>query len=434
MNRSIVTVLLSFLISVGTFAQVDDLLSGPMLGYNALREVSIWVQAQDESDITIKYWPSSDRSVIKVTKPIATLYEKANTATVTIGYLEPGTTYTYQILVNGNVARSGKEYMFTTQKLWQWRESPPKFSFVAGSCMFVNEEKYDRPGRGYGQGNTIFNAIEKEDADFMMWLGDNVYFREVDWDSRSGIYYRYTHMRQVPEIQGLMHKMHHYAIWDDHDYGDNDSDWTYRNKDITLEAFKDFWANPNYGLGGSDGITGSFWWNDCQFFLLDNRWYRTPQATDGEIIGEPQMTWLIESLRASRANFKFVCIGGQVVSDYAKYENHAIYADEQERLLSLIDQYDIKNVIFLDGDRHSSELSKHVGDSGNVVYDITSSPLTSGSYDHDDEPNTKRIGNTIGIQNYAVITIEGTFKNRKATLVYKDAEGKVISTYPLGFT
>ena len=196
MNRTILGIVFSFLITTGTFAQVDDLLSGPMLGYNALREVSIWVQAQEESDITIKYWPSSDRSVVKVTKPIATLYEKANTATVTIGYLEPGTTYTYQILVNEQVARAGKEYMFTTQKLWQWRESPPKFSFVAGSCMFVNEEKYDRPGRGYGQGNTIFNAIEKEDADFMMWLGDNVYFREVDWDSRSGIYYRYSHMRQ----------------------------------------------------------------------------------------------------------------------------------------------------------------------------------------------------------------------------------------------
>ena len=82
-----------------TFSQSNDLLSGPMLGYNTMREVGIWVQAQDESEIKIKYWNSSDRSKVKITKSINTIEEKANTATVSLGYLEPGTTYTYQIYV-----------------------------------------------------------------------------------------------------------------------------------------------------------------------------------------------------------------------------------------------------------------------------------------------------------------------------------------------
>jgi len=404
-----------------------------MLGYNTLREVGIWVQASDECEVSVRYWPSTDRSQVSNTKPQTVIREKAHTATVSVGYLEPGTTYTYQIIIDGEVADKGKERMFTTQKLWQWRESPPKFSFIAGSCMYTNETKYDRRGKPYGQGNDIFEQIANEQADFMVWLGDNIYLREVDWDSRSGIYHRYSHTRQVPQLQKLMSSMHHYAIWDDHDYGPNDSDWTYWNKDITLEAFKDFWANPNYGVGGTEGITGTFWWNDCQFFMLDNRWYRTPQAKDGQILGEEQLKWLIDALRVSKANFKFVCVGGQVVSDFAKYENHAVYADERAALLEAIDKYDIENVVFLNGDRHSSELSRYTTDDGQVIYDVTSSPLSSKSYDHDEEANSYRVGNTIGEPNYAVIEIEGTYKERKATLQFKNAAGVVISTFPLQF-
>lgn len=418
-------------ITLTILAQSAKVESGPMLGYNTLREVGIWVQASDECDVSIKYWPSADRSDIKSTKPLAVQYEKAHTATISIGYLEPGTTYTYQIMLDG--VASSEELMFTTQKLWHWRESPPKFSFVAGSCMYANEEKYDRRGKPYGQGNDIFEQIAKEPADFMMWLGDNIYLREADWNSRSGIYHRYSHMRQVPQLQKLMTTMHHYAIWDDHDYGPNDSDWTYWNKDITKEAFQDFWANPNYGVGGSEGITGTFWWNDCQFFLLDNRWYRSPQAADGQILGEQQMKWLIDALQTSKANFKFVCVGGQVISDFAKYENHAVYAGERARLLELIDKHDIKNVIFLNGDRHSSELSVYTTADGQVIYDVTSSPLSSRSYDHDDETNSYRIGNTIGESNYAVIEVDGPYKERKVTLTFKNVKGEVISSFPLAF-
>lgn len=416
-------------------AQDENLLAGPMLGYNTVREVAIWVQTTRESEVSIKYWNAALRNQKSTTKPIQTQDEKANTATIVIGYLEPGTTYSYQILVDGKPARGGKEYLFTTQELWHYRKPPPEFSFVAGSCMYTNEAKYDRKGKPYGQGNQIFSAIVKEHADFMLWLGDNVYLREADWNSRSGIYHRYTHTRQVPELKELMASMHHYAIWDDHDYGPNDSNWTFWNKNITKEAFQDFWANPNYGVGGTKGITGTFWWNDCQFFLLDNRWDRTLEGEKGEILGEQQIKWLIDALRSSKANFKFVAVGGQIVSDYAKYENHAVFPEERKRILNLIDKYDIQNVVFLNGDRHSSEMSRYVTSDGDIIYDITSSPLSSRSYDHNDEENSYRVGNTIGESNYAVIKVSGPgFKSRSVTLEFKDINGNVISTYPLDFS
>jgi alkaline phosphatase D len=233
-------------------------------------------------------------------------------------------------------------------------------------------------------------------------------------------------------MQPLLSAMHHYAIWDDHDFGPNDSNGIYWGKDITREAFVDFWANPNYGVNGLGGITGTYSWNDCQFFLLDNRWDRTPQSSEGSILGEEQMTWLIDALRSSNASFKFICIGGQVVSDYAAFENHAVYGAERKKLLHLIDDYDIQNVVFLTGDRHHSEISRYETPDGQVIWDITSSALTSGTYDHTDEPNSFRYEDSmIGKNNYAVISISGKRKKRKLKVEFKDAEGKKIKKYKL---
>jgi alkaline phosphatase D len=404
--------------------------SGPMLGYNTMREVGVWMQLENQGYAAIRYWPKSNKSDALISETFYVENYKANTATIALGPLEPGTRYEYSIIVNDQ--ELDKVYSFETQKLWQWREDPPEFSFIAGSCVFINEERYDRPRKPYGKKYEILESIAKEDAEFMVWLGDNTYLREADWNSRSGIYHRFTHSRNVEEMQPLLSAMHHYAIWDDHDFGPNDSNGIYWGKDITREAFVDFWANPNYGVNGLGGITGTYSWNDCQFFLLDNRWDRTPQSSEGSILGEEQMTWLIDALRSSNASFKFICIGGQVVSDYAAFENHAVYGAERKKLLHLIDDYDIQNVVFLTGDRHHSEISRYETPDGQVIWDITSSALTSGTYDHTDEPNSFRYEDSmIGKNNYAVISISGKRKKRKLKVEFKDAEGKKIKKYKL---
>ncbi|MDF1696625.1 MAG: alkaline phosphatase D family protein [Saprospiraceae bacterium] len=414
-----------------SYAQL--LKSGPMLGYNTLREVGVWVQLEDQGYVAIKYWPTESPSQMKMSETFYSENYKANTATIALGNLEPGTNYSYTVVVNDKESEAGRVYEFTTQKLWHWREDPPNFNFLAGSCVYINESKYDRPGKPYGKSYSIFSKMAEEDAEFMIWLGDNNYLREVDWNSRSGIYHRYSHSRAVTELQPLLAKMHHYAIWDDHDYGPNDSDRTFGHKDVTREAFEDFWANPNYGVMGMGGITGNFVWNDCEFFMLDNRWDRTFPSSEGSILGEKQLTWLIDALRNSSASIKFICVGGQVVSDLAEYENYAVYGAERKKLLNLIDEYNIRNVVFLTGDRHHSEMSVYRTPDGDEIYDITSSPLTSGAYDHSSEKNTFRLKEDaiIGENNYAVIEVSGKRKNRKLKVIFKDVKGKKIKEYKL---
>ena len=404
-----------------------------MLGYNTLTEVGVWVQLEEQGYVSIKYWPSTNEIESKYSETFYSENYKANTATLALTNLEPGTKYSYKVIINDLESPSAPIYSFTTQSLWHYREDPPNFNFLAGSCVYVNETKYDRPGEPYGKDLSIFGKMAEEDAEFMVWLGDNTYFREVDWSSRSGIYHRNTHTRGVKELQPLLSKMHHYAIWDDHDYGPNDSDRTYAHKNTTREAFEDFWANPNYGVMGLEGITGSFTWNDCAFFMLDNRWYRTPQSSEGTILGEKQLSWLIDALRSSKASINFICVGGQVVSDLASFENFAVFGAERKKLLGLIDEYDIKNVVFLTGDRHHSEVSLYSTPDGDNIYDITSSPLTSGAYDHSKEKNNFRLKENaiIGENNYAVLEVSGKRKNRKLKVVFKDVKGKKIKEYKL---
>ena len=113
-----------------------------------------------------------------------------------------------------------------------------------------------------------------------------------------------------------------------------------------------------------------------------------------------------------------------MVSDAAIYENFAQFPEEKERLFSELNRLNIKGVVFLTGDRHNSELSRVQLENGNWVYDLTVSPLTSGSYDHSEEPNNLRVAGTmVGDRNYGILEITGPRKERSLRLTVKSADG-----------
>jgi len=401
-----------------------------MLGYAEMKEVMIWVQTTEEAKVHIAYHPVDKPKEMYTTQAYQTQAEEAFTARLIANQVEPGNTYAYSVFINDKKVERSYPMTFQSLPLWQWRSDPPDMKIALGSCAFISEERYDRPGKPYGGQYEIFASIHEQKPDFMLWLGDNMYLREADWYSRTGILHRYTHTRKLPEMQALLASTHHYAIWDDHDFGPNNSDRTYRDKHLTLEAFKLFWGNPTYGLDGESGTESMFQWGDLDFFLLDNRYHRTPphkKGTDRKIIGDKQLDWLIGSLINSRATFKFVCIGGQVINSFVKYENHInIAPDERQVLLDAITENEIKNVIFLTGDRHHSELSLYEN-KGIKVYDFTVSPLTSRAYESESEPNALRVqGSQYGKRNFGIMEMTGEKGKRALTLFLYDTNGKEV--------
>ncbi len=406
--------------------------SGPMVGYSEMTEVLLWVQTTEAAAVRIDYAVKGQRMRSLSTRTVNTHPDQAFVAKLIADQVEPGQKYTYQVFINGQAVELPYATEFQSQSLWQWREDPPSFSMAVGSCTYINEPDVDRPGEPYGQDMGIFQAIQKKDPDAMLWMGDNIYLREVDWFTKRGIQHRYTHMRSQPALQPFLANVHHYAIWDDHDYGPNDSDRTYIHKEKTREAFELFWGNPTTGLPGQEGITSAFQWGDIDFFLLDNRTFRSPnncKTCTPELLGEVQLNWLIESLTSSLAPFKIVAIGGQVLNPAARFENYANrHAPERSELLRRIEEEGITGVIFISGDRHHTELSRLTFDSGVDIYDWTVSPLTSTPVTKNEhEGNTLRMGGTyVNQQNFGILQVSGARTERALTMSIFDQKGELL--------
>ncbi len=406
-----------------------------MVGYADMKEVLLWVQTTGEANVQFAYWEEGKEVDLFLTEQIHTVKENAYIAKIVADRVLPGKTYQYALFINDQKLTFDYPTRFKTQQLWQWRTDPPDFSVALGSCAYINETPYDRPGTPYGGDYQIFTSIQAKNPDVMLWLGDNTYLREVDWNTRTGIFHRYTHTRSLPEMQPLLASRPNYAILDDHDYGSNDSDRSFIHKDITKEAFELFWGNPGFGIEG-EGLTSKFQFNDIEFFLLDDRTFRSPnhlKAGKKTILGKQQLEWLMDALASSKSPFKMIAIGGQVLNTAAVFENYANHhAEERAYLLKRIEEENITGVIFLTGDRHHSELSKYTNKAGNVVYDLTVSPLTAGASKKVDDVNEYRVPNTLVMQhNFGVLDFSGPRKARVLHIQIYDADGQALWDYTI---
>ena len=146
----------------------------------------------------------------------------------------------------------------------------------------------------------------------MLWLGDNLYLQQPDFGDPAAMAARYRRQRAFPPLQALLTATTHLAIWDDHDYGPNNSNASFALKDETLKLFQRYWPNPEFGLPDVPGTFGVARYGDLMFFLLDDRYYRSPNgAPDGPaktMFGARQLEWLKQALarraagRASRSS------------------------------------------------------------------------------------------------------------------------------------
>ena len=413
----------------------DKINAGPMVGYSTKMEVALWIQTKEEFEVKFLYWDKNNPNIIFETENYQTSKHSGFTATLVADKVNPGINYYYKPVIDGKEINFDYQLEFQTQKHWEYRKNPPNFSFAFGSCAYTNEKDKDRPGKAYGGDYFIYSSILKKDPDFMIWLGDNVYFREPD-DSRTGIYHRYTHDRSLAELQPLLGSVHHYAIWDDHDYGPNNSDRSFIYKNITLEAFKDFWANPTYGFEKNKGITTQFRWSDVDFFLMDNRYFRTPQNRKNiykEILGDDQVQWLIDALLNSKAPFKVIALGGQFLNSEKIYENHINWEDEHKKILDLISKEKIEGIVFISGDRHFSEVSKMDRFEAYPLHDFTVSPLTSSFCDICiDEKNKYRVKDSgVFERNFAIINISGLYNDRLLEYIIFNSYGEPLWSYKI---
>lgn len=433
----------SFYLSDPVLAQSkSSLISGPWEGNIDLKTATICLEVSPlVKSVAVKYFEPRKSATARTIIYKGELGKDFNPIKIELNGLDFNTSYNYQVILDGKSIAVKFPLTFKTKDLWQYRKPPPDFSFLAGSCSYFNEPKVDRPGTPYGGDSSIFATMANIPAAFHVWLGDAWYTREVDFATAWGLNYRASHDRSMPVLQPFMASMPQYAIWDDHDFGPNDIGKSYELKNESRKVFMNYWANPSYGENG-EGIYTKISYGDVDIFLTDNRYFRSQDNLSDTIegkanpqktyFGQKQMDWLLNGLLYSKASFKIIASGSQVLNHLNEADCFTLYKSEFKELFSFLERQKIKGVVFLSGDRHHSEIIKMDRQGAYTLYDITASPYTSGvSKVRGKETNhpDRLPGTLVEKQNFAKINITGIPGARKLEVEFIGLHGEKLAQW-----
>ncbi len=364
---------------------------GPLVGHVTDTTASIWAYAGprtgpvalDIAEFKLRKGGPEEDAAPASKRLMATADSKHHHAVkFDLSGLKPETSYTFVVRLP-ELADENEQGFFRT--------APPKgegskFRMAVSSCFggqYRREDGRTTEKRGYR--NDSWKLLMARKPDFQLIIGDVVYADSTDynhlWDSHT------LERTNNEPFGGAIRMMPTYAVWDDHDYGPNDSDGTAAGKEQSLRAFHELYANPPRTGGGGEGIYTRFDWGGVDFFLLDGRYHRTPNTAPDDdkkrYLGDEQFEWLVEQLKASTAPFKLL-VNGSTWAASGKDDCWGVFNFERRRLWEAIVKHKIGGVVFVSGDLHRCDLPLHWPEveGGYLMPEIISSGLGShGEHD-----------------------------------------------------
>lgn len=399
-----------------------------MHGYADYTSALLWVQADAPGPIHITWRTEHDGREHELT--LAARSDNDDVVVARLTGLAPGARATYGI--DGDGER--REGALRAQPYWTGGDNAPDITIAIGSCFFLADAEPPWNASTYGGGYEIFDAIAAKAPDLMVWMGDNLYFQPPDELDPASMAARYRRQRAYPALQRLLVAAPQLAIWDDHDYGPNDSDMSYVLKGESLALFKRYWANPSFGLPDTSGVFGRARFGDVDLFLLDDRWYRSANKLLDEpgktMFGAQQLAWLKNALVYSHAPLKLIVNGTQMWDHANRFEGFNHYSYEQKAFADWLLAQRVDGVMFASGDRHFTELLRIERPGAYPLYEFTSSPLTSRPWENPD--NAERAnpdlvpGTLVGKRQFGLIRLTGPAKARRVTLESYDQTGALL--------
>ncbi len=420
-----------------------QLLSGPMVGHTTSSAASIWVETDRPAEVRVHYWVESGPTpVVRGSASVRTDEASPHVGVVRLEGLPARGLVHYELEVDGRLIRPETPQSFL---MMPPDESTASFKVAFTSCM--------NPIRVPIQ--PIWTQVALYRPDILLLIGDNNYMPmqpgayEAPEETVAFMMARYHRfLRDMPGLRSLLSSTPTYAIWDDHDFGPNNSDRTFRWRDLTLELFKKYWPNPAAGTEETPGVFHSFRVADVEFFMLDDRYHRDPnEAADrATMLGAGQLAWLKEGLKASTATFKVVVNGHTTTIDrHDRGEYWANFREEYEEFFDWMFSEGIEGVFFLSGDWHVGSLSRiEFSREGYPLVELISSNAGVHSVEADDHQyryNRQNTGhnrrfdgpiiNDILDYNFGLLEFTGGAENRMVTLKLVDHRGEVRASYQL---
>ncbi len=291
-----------------------------------------------------------------------------------------------------------------------------------GSCL---DQDFPQP---------IWNSIEKENLNYFIFLGDNVY-----GDSPDGSLDRLksAYQNQKSLLPAFLDDINILSIWDDHDYGLNDGGRDYIFKKESQKMFLNFWEIPEDDIRSKqEGIYFSedktFFDKKFKFIFLDTRYFRSEllglkgkyaknESPNSTMLGINQWEWLEKELD-EYFDFLIIFSSIQIIPQDHGFEKWSNFPNERIKFFSMIDKY-INKTLLVSGDRHRGGIYKKNG-----FFEITASSLNKpGSLFF--ETDKYLLGKTYRQENYGVIEIS---KNN-IDVILKDKAGKILNSIVLEY-
>ncbi|MDZ7721235.1 MAG: alkaline phosphatase D family protein [candidate division KSB1 bacterium] len=348
----------------------NKLIHGPLVSNVTSRSAEFWMRTAIEMPVQVAIYRQGNGPDTVYSQAVTSDRDKDYTAVVRVKGLKAGTVYEYVPVIDGHIVSKPSSF----------RTFPPQYASGRLKVGFGG-------GAGYTPWNEIiWTSIASNNPNAFLLLGDNVYIDHPLYpDVQKYCYYRRQSSKAFRDFAASTPI---YAIWDDHDFADNDS-WGGSNiyypkwKPKVWDIFRQNWNNPYYG-GGFErpGCWFDFRIADVDFFMLDGRYYRTnPHSKNLTMLGPDQKQWLFDRLRHSDATFKVIASPVPWAFGAKPKPHHTDtwegFSDEREEIFTFLEREKINGVVLISADRHRSDIWRIERENGYDLYDFMSSRLTN---------------------------------------------------------
>ena len=337
---------MSVLAGVSLATAAPEGTAGPLVGHVTANGAALWMYVPKDSKTEVAFAPESDRAS-EQTAVFAAIPDPAAPGAgmpvrVMLDGLAPDTRYGFQVSVGGETDPAWAGSFKTAPA----DGTPARFRVALTSCMKI------------GQPPASWYLLLAQQPDLHLTVGDTHYADTTDPKVQWEHHVRY---RRQAEFATVLRHVPSYSMWDDHDYGPNNSDGTAAGKENSLKGWTQFWANPGAGTPETPGAFYKFRRGEVEFFMVDGRYHRSPdKAPDDEhkrMLGDAQFAWLLEGLKASTAKFKVIASGSTLF--HSSGDGWRIYTFSRHRLMDSIKEHGIPGVMYMSGDIHASLVWEH---------------------------------------------------------------------------
>ena len=278
--------------------------------------------------------------------------DSAGIARFELTELEPGHEHFYRVdLADGAASTAGADAAFRTAV-----GGAQDVIIAFGSCART------------GSNGAVFDAIRSLGPELFVHLGD-LHYGNLSSPQPDDHLFLLTRALSTPAQSALFSSVPSAWIWDDHDYGPNDSDSSSRSRTAALRNYRRTVPHWDVQPEPEAPINQAFSIGRVRVVIIDTRSRRTPST----MLGPEQEAWLIRELTESARTHAVVVWASPApwnVRDRPGSDQWGGYADERRRIANALAQADVDNLVMISGDWHLSAID----DGTNTGYADDGSP------------------------------------------------------------